>query len=87
MRSVVVWHLDNFKELNVIIKGDVDGSVEALSDSLQKLIYTKKLLVSVIHKGVGQITESDVLLATASDAIIIGFNVRPSLQASKTCRK
>jgi translation initiation factor IF-2 len=74
--------LGNFKELNVIIKGDVDGSVEALSDSLQKL-STQEIAVSVVHKAVGQISESDVLLATASDAIIVGFNVRPSLQASK----
>ena len=74
--------LGNFKELNVIIKGDVDGSVEALSDSLQKL-STQEIVVKVIHKGVGQITESDVTLANASDAIIIGFNVRPSLQASR----
>jgi translation initiation factor IF-2 len=74
--------LGNFKQLNIIIKGDVDGSVEALSDSLQKL-STEEIAVAVVHKGVGQITESDVLLATASDAIILGFNVRPSLQASK----
>ena len=74
--------LGNFKELNVIIKGDVDGSVEALSDSLQKL-STEEIVVSVVHKAVGQISESDVLLATASDAIIIGFNVRPSMQASR----
>ena len=74
--------LGNFKELNVIIKGDVDGSVEALSDSLQKL-STQEIVVKVIHKGVGQITESDVTLANASDAIIIGFNVRPSLQAAR----
>ena len=74
--------LGNFKQLNLIIKGDVDGSVEALSDSLQKL-STEEIAVSVVHKAVGQITESDVLLATASDAIIIGFNVRPSLQAAK----
>jgi translation initiation factor IF-2 len=74
--------LGNFKELNVIIKGDVDGSVEALSDSLQKL-STEEIVVRVIHKGVGQITESDVTLANASDAIIIGFNVRPSLQAQR----
>ena len=74
--------LGNFKELNVIIKGDVDGSVEALSDSLQKL-STEEIVVKVIHKAVGQITESDVTLAHASDAIILGFNVRPSLQASK----
>lgn len=74
--------LGNFKQLNLIIRADVDGSVEALSDSLQKL-STEEIVVSVVHKGVGQITESDVLLATASDAVIIGFNVRPSLQASK----
>jgi translation initiation factor IF-2 len=74
--------LGNFKELKIIIKGDVDGSVEALSDSLQKL-STPEILVNVIHKGVGQINESDVVLAEASDAIIIGFNVRPSLQASR----
>ncbi|HEV8084518.1 MAG TPA: translation initiation factor IF-2, partial [Chitinophagaceae bacterium] len=74
--------LGNFKELNLIIRADVDGSVEALSDSLQKL-STEEIVVSVVHKGVGQITESDVLLATASDAVIIGFNVRPALQASK----
>jgi translation initiation factor IF-2 len=74
--------LGNFKELNIIIKGDVDGSVEALSDSLQKL-STDEIAVRVVLKGVGQISESDVLLAAASDAIIIGFNVRPSLQANK----
>jgi translation initiation factor IF-2 len=74
--------LGNFKELNIIIKGDVDGSVEALSDSLQKL-STEEIAIRVVHKGVGQISESDVLLATASDAIIIGFNVRPSMQANK----
>jgi translation initiation factor IF-2 len=74
--------LGNFKELNVIIKGDVDGSVEALSDSLQKL-STEEIVVRVIHKAVGQITESDVTLANASDAIILGFNVRPSLQAAR----
>jgi translation initiation factor IF-2 len=74
--------LGNFKELNIIIKGDVDGSVEALSDSLQKL-STEEVAIRVVHKGVGQISESDVLLATASDAIIIGFNVRPSMQANK----
>ena len=74
--------LGNFKELNVIIKGDVDGSVEALSDSIQKL-STQEILVNVIHKGVGQINESDIVLAEASDAIIIGFNVRPSMQASR----
>ncbi len=74
--------LGNFKELNVIIKGDVDGSVEALSDSLQKL-STEEIVVRVIHKAVGAITESDVTLANASDAIIIGFNVRPTTQASR----
>lgn len=74
--------LGSFKELNVIIKGDVDGSVEALSDSLQKL-STEEIVVKVIHKAVGAITESDVTLANASDAIIIGFNVRPSVQAAK----
>jgi translation initiation factor IF-2 len=74
--------LGNFKELNVIIKGDVDGSVEALSDSLQKL-STEEIIVNVIHKGVGQINESDIVLAEASDAIVIGFNVRPSLQANR----
>ncbi len=74
--------LGNFKELNVIIKGDVDGSVEALSDSLQKL-STEEILVNVIHKGVGQINESDIVLAEASDAIVIAFNVRPSTQASR----
>ena len=74
--------LGGFKELGIIIKGDFDGSVEALSDSLQKL-STEEVAINVVHKGVGQITESDVLLATASDAIIIGFQVRPSLQAGK----
>ena len=74
--------LGSFKELKVIIKGDVDGSVEALSDSLQKL-STQEILVSVIHKGVGQINESDIVLAEASDAIVIAFNVRPSLQATR----
>ncbi len=74
--------LGSFKELKIIIKGDVDGSVEALSDSLQKL-STQEILVSVIHKGVGQINESDIVLAEASDAIVIAFNVRPSLQAAR----
>lgn len=69
--------LGDFKELNIILKGDVDGSVEALTDSFQKL-STDEIQVNIIHKGVGAITESDVLLASASDAIIIGFNVRPS---------
>ncbi|WP_298950763.1 translation initiation factor IF-2 [uncultured Nonlabens sp.] len=68
--------LGDFKELNLILKGDVDGSVEALTDSFQKL-STEEIQVNIIHKAVGAITESDVLLATASDAIIIGFNVRP----------
>lgn len=74
--------IGNFKELKVIVKGDVDGSVEALSDSLIKL-STDEVQVSVIYKGVGQISESDVLLASASDAIIIGFQVRPSPQARR----
>ena len=74
--------LGNFKELKIIIKGDVDGSVEALSDSLQKL-STDEILVSVIHKGVGQINEGDIVLAEASDAIVIAFNVRPSQQAAR----
>ena len=69
--------LGDFKELNIILKGDVDGSVEALADSFQKL-STAEIQVNIIHRGVGAITESDVLLASASDAIIIGFNVRPS---------
>ena len=74
--------IGNFKELNVIVKGDVDGSVEALADSLLKL-STEEIQVNVIHKSVGQISESDVLLASASNAIIIGFQVRPSLNARK----
>lgn len=77
--------LGNFKELNLIIKGDVDGSVEALSDSLQKL-STEEIAVRVVLKGVGQISESDVLLATASDAILIGFNVRPSNPAARVAQ-
>ncbi len=68
--------LGDFKELNIILKGDVDGSVEALTDSFQKLT-TEEIQVNILHKGVGAITESDVLLASASDAIIVGFNVRP----------
>jgi len=72
----------NFKELKLIVKGDVDGSVEALSDSLLKLT-TEEIAVNVIHSGVGQITESDVLLASASDAIIVGFQVRPSAKAKQ----
>ncbi len=74
--------IGSFKQLNVIVKGDVDGSVEALSDSLLKL-STPKVAVSIIHKAVGQISESDVLLASASDAIILGFQVRPSVAARK----
>jgi len=74
--------IGDFKELNVIVKGDVDGSVEALADSLQKL-STEKVQVKIIHKSVGAISESDVLLASASNAIIIGFQVRPSASARK----
>lgn len=74
--------IGNFKELNIIVKGDVDGSIEALSDSLLKL-STEEIQVNIIHKSVGQISESDVLLASASDAIIIGFQVRPSAGARK----
>jgi translation initiation factor IF-2 len=74
--------IGNFKELNVIVKGDVDGSVEALADSLIKL-STPEVQLSVIYKAVGQISESDVMLASASDAIIVGFQVRPSPQARK----
>jgi translation initiation factor IF-2 len=74
--------IGSFKELNIIIKGDVDGSVEALSDSLLKL-SKDAVKVSILHKGVGQISESDVLLASASDAIILGFQVRPSANAKK----
>ena len=76
----------DFQELNIILKGDVDGSVEALSDSLQKLT-TEEIQVNIIHKGVGQISESDVLLATASQAILVGFQVRPSAQARKLAEK
>jgi len=78
--------LGDFKELNIILKGDVDGSVEALTDSLQKL-STEEIQVNIIHKGVGAITESDVLLASASDAIVIGFNVRPSSTARSLAEK
>ena len=74
--------LGNFKELKLIIKGDVDGSVEALTDSLQKL-STEEIAVTVVHRAVGAISEADVTLASASDAILIGFNVRPSSQAAK----
>jgi translation initiation factor IF-2 len=75
-----------FKELNLIVKGDVDGSIEALSDSLLKL-STEKVQVNIIHKAVGQVSESDILLASASDAIIIGFQVRPSSSARKLAEK
>ncbi|MFB6306270.1 MAG: translation initiation factor IF-2 [Flavobacteriales bacterium] len=78
--------IGDFKELNIIVKGDVDGSIEALSDSLLKL-STEQIQVNIIHKGVGQISESDVLLASASDAIIIGFQVRPSANARKVAQK
>lgn len=78
--------IGDFKELNVIIKGDVDGSIEALSDSLQKL-STDQVEVNIIHKSVGQISESDVMLAAASDAIIVGFQVRPSASARKVAEK
>ena len=78
--------LGNFKELKLIVKGDVDGSVEALSDSLIKLSMDK-IQVTVIHKAVGQIVDSDVMLASASDAIIVGFQVRPSLTARKLAEK
>ncbi|HNX85585.1 MAG TPA: translation initiation factor IF-2 [Bacteroidales bacterium] len=74
--------IGDFKELNIIVKGDVDGSVEALSDSLLKL-STEEVMVNVIHKSVGAITESDVLLASASNAVIVGFQVRPSVSARK----
>lgn len=78
--------LGQFKELNIIIKGDVDGSVEALSDSFSKL-STEEIEIKIIHKGVGAITESDVMLASASDAIIIGFNVRPAGNAKQIADK
>ena len=78
--------LGDFKELNIILKGDVDGSVEALTDSFQKL-STEEIQVNIIHKAVGAITESDVLLASASDAIIIGFNVRPTGNARQIADK
>ncbi len=78
--------LGDFKELNIILKGDVDGSVEALTDSFQKL-STEEIHVNIIHKAVGAITESDVLLASASDAIIIGFNVRPAGNARQVADK
>lgn len=78
--------IGNFQELNVIVKGDVDGSIEALSDSLIKL-STDEIQVNIIHKAVGQITEGDVLLAAASNAIIVGFQVRPSMGARKLAEK
>ena len=78
--------IGNFQELNVIVKGDVDGSIEALSDSLIKL-STDEIQVNIIHKAVGQITEGDVLLAAASNAIIVGFQVRPSMSARKLAEK
>jgi translation initiation factor IF-2 len=78
--------IGNFQELNIIVKGDVDGSVEALSDSLIKL-STPEIELNIIHKAVGQISESDVLLAAASNAIIVGFQVRPSLSARKLAEK
>jgi len=78
--------IGNFQELNVIVKGDVDGSIEALSDSLIKL-STEEIQVNVIHKAVGQISEGDVMLATASNAIIIGFQVRPSMSARRMAEK
>src|SRR4030066_716932 len=78
--------IGNFKELNVIVKGDVDGSVEALSDSLIKL-STPEIQLNVIHKAVGQISESDVLLAAASNALIVGFRLRPSLAARRLAEK
>ena len=78
--------MGNFKELKLIVKGDVDGSIEALTDSLVKLTM-EKIKVSVIHKAVGQIVDSDVMLASASDAIIIGFQVRPSITARKLAEK
>ncbi|HBB93432.1 MAG TPA: translation initiation factor IF-2 [Bacteroidales bacterium] len=78
--------IGNFQELNIIVKGDVDGSIEALSDSLIKL-STEEIQVNIIHKAVGQISESDILLATASNAIVIGFQVRPALSARKLADK
>jgi translation initiation factor IF-2 len=78
--------IGNFQELNIIVKGDVDGSVEALSDSLIKL-STEEIQVNIIHKAVGQISEGDILLAAASNAIVVGFQVRPSFQARKLAEK
>jgi translation initiation factor IF-2 len=78
--------IGDFQELNIIVKGDVDGSIEALTDSLMKL-STEQVQVNIIHKAVGQISESDVLLASASDAIIVGFQVRPSATARRLAEK
>ena len=78
--------IGDFQELNIVLKGDVDGSIEALSDSLQKL-STEQVQVNIIHKAVGQISESDILLAAASDAIVVGFQVRPSGNARKLAEK
>lgn len=78
--------IGDFQQLNIIVKGDTDGSVEALSDSLLKL-STESIIVNIIHKSVGQISESDVLLASASDAIVVGFQVRPSVNAKKLAEK
>lgn len=78
--------IGNFQELNIIVKGDVDGSVEALSDSLIKL-STEEIQVNIIHKAVGQISESDILLAAASNAVVVGFQVRPSVSARKLAEK
>ncbi len=78
--------LGDFKELNLIVKGDVDGSVEALADSLLRL-STEEIQVRIIHKGVGQISEADVMLASASDAVIVGFQVRPSVNARKAAEQ
>lgn len=78
--------IGNFQQMNVIVKGDVDGSIEALADSILKL-STSEIQINVIHKAVGQVTESDIMLASASDAIIIGFQVRPSMNARKLAEK
>lgn len=75
-----------FQELNIIVKGDVDGSIEALSDSMERL-STEEIKINIIQKAVGQISESDVMLAKASDAIIVGFQVRPSMKARKLAEK
>jgi translation initiation factor IF-2 len=78
--------IGNFQELNLVVKGDVDGSIEAMADSLIKL-STEEIQVNVIHKAVGQITESDIMLAAASNAIVIGFQVRPSMTARRLAEK